>query len=102
MEKKNKYIGFRIGYTDYMLTLQAAEQVGVSITDYLLSILLPQINKSTVKQPVETETTKEQTSNKSELKTGKEAVKNKVVSNNKNLEEIEEKIKKYNVKLNSI
>jgi hypothetical protein len=102
MEKKNKFLGFRVSYSDYMLTLQESERLGVSITDFLSSILLKQINKTDTKQPIETETTKEQINNKSELKIGKEAVKNKASPNNKDLEEIEEKIKKYNNKLKSI
>ena len=45
IERKNKYLGFRIGYADYMQTLEAAGRSGVSVTDFILSVLLPAINK---------------------------------------------------------
>jgi len=37
--RKTKYIGFRVAYEQYIQTIQAAENAGVSITDYILSKL---------------------------------------------------------------
>lgn len=55
MQKKNKYLGFRISYTDYMKTIEVAQNAGVSITDFVKSILLPVINGKDFKQPLKDE-----------------------------------------------
>lgn len=38
-ERKTKYLGFRVEYEQYIQTIQAAENAGISITDYILSKL---------------------------------------------------------------
>ncbi len=50
--RKNKYLGFRIGFNDYVKTIEMAQRSGVSITDFILSILLPKINNTDVKQNI--------------------------------------------------
>ena len=64
MERKNKYLGFRIGYADYMQTLEVAGRAGVSVTDFILSVLLPAINKVEGKQSSLTTSAKTESSTK--------------------------------------
>lgn len=49
MESKNKYIGFRLTYADYMSTIETAGRLNVSVSDFILSVLLPAINKDEAK-----------------------------------------------------
>lgn len=103
LERKNKYLGFRIAHADYMQTLQVAERLGVSISDFILSALLPHINK------VENEIDKE---SKMDILIGEDNAiiqdSMKKQSNTRlNLKndfdkEIEEKLKKYSKTLNQL
>jgi|GEM_PF-5784931 len=102
MEKKNKFLGFRISYTDYMLTLQSAEQLGVTVSDFILSILLPKINPIDVKQSVQSDNKPGQVNDEPESNVRKEVSQKKLKSNEKELIELEEKIKKYTNKLKTI
>ena len=45
MHVKNKFIGFRLSFENYLKTISLAERLGVSISDLVLSSLLPEINK---------------------------------------------------------
>ena|ERR1700757_5326774 len=58
-QRKDKYLGFRIAYPDYMQVLEVTNRLGVSITDFILSLLLPAINKTSINQVEKTEPVKE-------------------------------------------
>jgi len=42
---KKKYIGIRVSYDDYMSVITHAQNLGVTITDFLMSLILPVIDK---------------------------------------------------------
>lgn len=45
-ELKNKYIGFRLPFNQYIQVIKTAQESGVSISDYILSLLTPSINRA--------------------------------------------------------
>lgn len=47
MDRKTKYLGFRLHFNDYVKTIEAAQKAGVSITDFILSLLSQKINQKT-------------------------------------------------------
>ncbi len=46
---KRKFIGFRLSYLNYLRIIHSAQQAGVSISDFIISNLLPLIDKNEIK-----------------------------------------------------
>jgi len=58
-ERKNKFVGLRMYYDDYMCLLSHTQTLGVSTTDFLMSLILPAISAADkqVKSAIEKDTT---------------------------------------------
>ena len=46
-ETKKKFIGIRINYSDYLSVLTHVEKLDITVTDFLMSLILPVIDQQT-------------------------------------------------------